>query len=139
MPPRGLLLILIAGLILAIGAVGAARRETSDDSARAPVSAPAAPLPAADPGGVEANVVTATLPSDRVVRAKLGEEVELHVTSPAPDLVSIVALAVRAPVGPGITGPIRFTALTPGRFDVRLELAGSSVGQVVVAGNAGSR
>ena len=63
---------------------------------------------AANPGGVEAGVVTATLPADRVVHAKVGERSSCASTSQAADIARIIELAVRAPVGPGITGPIRF-------------------------------
>ena len=56
--PRGLVLILVAGLILAIGAAGAARRDEPAKTTAATVPATVA----ADPGGLEANVVRASLP-----------------------------------------------------------------------------
>jgi hypothetical protein len=130
-PSRGLLLILIAGLILAIGAVGAARRDderTTPATTQPATTAPVAP----QAGGTEAGVVTATLPADRVVRAKVGDQVELRVTSAAPDILKIPELAVDAAVGPGISGPVRFTAIKAGKFEARLELAQSVVGRVSV-------
>ena len=126
--PRGLVLILVAGLILAIGAAGAARRD--EPSKQVGTTVP--PAVAADPGGLEANVVRASLPPERTVRAELGETVELTVSSEMPDYVRIVELGVRAPVGPGLDGKVRFDALRAGTFDIRLEIAGTSAGKLVV-------
>ena len=137
MPPRGLLLILIAGLILAIGAISAARRDDGGGTTTT-VTTQAPPTTALNPGGVEANVITATLPADRVVHAKVGDEVDLTVTSEAPDIAMIVNLAVKAPVGPGITSPIRFTALQTGDFPVVLQLAQTVIGRIAVTDGAGA-
>jgi hypothetical protein len=136
LPSRGLLLILVAGLILAIGAVGAARRDTREATTTTTQPPSAAPVAPPDAGGAAAGVVSATLPADRVVRAKVGDQIELRVTSEAPDILTIPELAVRAPVGPGVTGPIRFSALSPGTFDARLDLAQSVIGRVSVAGGS---
>lgn len=138
MRPRGLLLILLAGLILAIGAAGTAQRDNGKGGSRTSVPAQPAPVTPANPGGVEAGVVTATLPADRVVHAKVGEEIELRVTSQSADIARITELAVRAPVGPDITGPIRFGALEPGRFAVHLDVAGTIIGYVDVTGDEGA-
>ena len=138
-PSRGLLLILIAGLILAIGAVGAARRDARDRTAPSTTRPTVtAPIAAPDTGGAEAGVVNATLPADRTVDAKVGDAIELNVTSQAPDILTIPELAVRAPVGPGITSPVRFTALKTGTFEARLELAQSVVGRVSVTDGSSS-
>ncbi len=133
MRARNLILVLIAGFILAVGAVGAARRDR--DQARTQTTT-AAPAPASTPtgtGGAEADLIKATLPADRVVRARLGDEIELRVTSAAPDVAKIVELGVQTPVGPDIPGTVRFQALAEGDFDVMLELSGDRAGRLEVS------
>jgi hypothetical protein len=80
---------------------------------------------------VEAQV-TGTLPADRVVRAEVGELVELAVTAAAPTGIEIPALGELDTAAPGV--PARFTVLAQrrGRFEVREAGTGRRLGVLEV-------
>ncbi|HEY5142816.1 MAG TPA: hypothetical protein VII98_04900 [Solirubrobacteraceae bacterium] len=123
------LLLVLAVLALTLGVAGALRREGT-------TSTTTTPLPAAPPaqvGGAEANLVTGTLPADRIVRAKLGDTVRLSVTSDSPDIANMTELGLSSPVGPQIPGTFEFTAYAVGRFPVTLSLAARAAGEVDVS------
>ena len=104
---RNLILILLAGLVLALGAAGAAQRdaERNDDA----TTSRRAGARAAAPGGTEANVVEGALPADRTIRAEVGDDVELHGRQQTPD-VARARRARRAHAGRarGSPGTLRF-------------------------------
>lgn len=128
MSRRNLILILLAGFVLALGAAGAAQRDADRTAA---TSAPPTAQQSA-PGGTEANVVEGDLPADRIVRAKVGDDIEVRIASSTPDVARLIDLGLHAAVGPGLRGAMRFRALSPGRFPVTLEVAGTSPGAIVV-------
>ncbi len=132
MRSRSLILVLIAGFILAVGALGAARRDRDQARTQTTTAPATAPAPAGT-GGAQADLVKATLPADRVVRARLGDEIELRVTSAAPDVAKIVELGVQAAVGPDIPGTVSFRALAEGSFDVMLEVSGDRAGRLEIS------
>ena len=127
---RNVILVLLAGFVLAFGAAGAAQRDAQRTDRTSPATAEP---PRSAPGGVEANLVTGTLPADRVVRAVVGDDVELSVKSNAPDVAKIVELGIQTAVGPGLPGTLSFRALTAGRFPVTLDVAGTEAGAVTIA------
>lgn len=126
MPPRNLILLLLAGLVLTLGAISAARRDAEPERSG---TATTAPPPQTTPA---APVITGTLPADRVVRAVVGDEIELRVTSMAPDVAKVIELGVAVAVGPDVPGTVRLTALMPGTFDVLLDVAGTKAGRLVI-------
>jgi hypothetical protein len=73
------------------------------------------------------------LPSDRPVRARLGERVVLRVKTGSPDIIAIDALGVRAPTGPGTGGTLDFVAGTAGDFPVTLALGERKIGTLSVS------
>jgi len=73
------------------------------------------------------------LPSERPVRAQLGERVVLRVKTGRPDIVSIDALGIRAPTGPGTSGTLDFVAGTTGKFPVTLALGEKKIGTLSVS------
>ena len=125
---RNLILILLAGFALMLGAAGAAQRddERSDETTQPTVA------PATGTGGTEAGLVTGALPADGTVRAAVGDEVELRVASSTPDVAKLLAFGVSTAVGPGLPGTMRFRALAPGRFPVTFDVAGTTAGELVV-------
>ncbi len=127
---RNVILILLAGFVLAFGAAGAAQRDQQRSDRPLPATSDS---PQNAPGGLEANVVKGSLPADRVVRAVVGDDVELSVTSNAPDVAKIVELGIQTAVGPGLPGTLSFRALTAGRFPVTLDVAGTEAGAVKIA------
>ncbi len=126
------LLLVLAVLALTLGVAGALRRDNTSSTQTTPPPAVPGGVPA-QVGGAEANVVTGTLPADRVVRAKVGDTVRLSVTSDSPDIANMTELGLSSPVGPQIPGTFEFTAYAPGRFPVTLSLAARVAGEVDVS------
>ena len=126
MPTRRLLT-LAAGLFeIEVVAASVAPRDPRSPGAGAPAPAP---VPHAGPPEVRA-----TLPSDEPVRARVGDLVSLRVRSDTPDQAEITALGLSEPAGDGLPAELLFVADEPGRYPVRLSLAGREVGVVQVAG-----
>lgn len=120
-------LILLIVLLVLFGALSAANRDTPGERATTTrADTVTTPVPATGD-------VTATLPSERPVRAKVGDAVVLRVRSPTPDIAEILAVGARSPVGPDLPGLLQFIARAPGDLDVTLEVANRSVGTVRVA------
>ncbi len=137
MPARRLTLVLVM-LVLVLGAIGAARRDatrtpaTTTTSRTTPQSTTTGPTATT---GVPAApvVVEGTLPVDRVIRARVGDSVDVRVRSDVPDIARIVDVGVSGAVGPNLPGELRFTADAPGRYPVLLEVAGRRAGLVIVS------
>lgn len=127
---RNLILVLLAGFVLALGAAGAAQRDADRIGAPTRTTPPTA---LAAPGGAPANVVEGDMPADRTIRAAVGDDVELRVASATPDVAELQALGVHTAVGPGLPGTLRFRALSPGRFPVTYEVTGGTAGELVVS------
>jgi hypothetical protein len=72
------------------------------------------------------------LPRDRVVRATVGDLVDLTVRSEQPDSASIDAFGLTKAAGPGAPAHFEFLADRPGRFEVTLGLDEQPVGRVIV-------
>jgi Na+-transporting methylmalonyl-CoA/oxaloacetate decarboxylase gamma subunit len=90
------------------------------------------PPPSARPAAAPDNVVRATLPARREVRAKVGSIVEIAVRHDRSDTAQIPALGVEAPVEAGLPAQLIFDADRPGRFAVTLRDAARRVGIVEV-------
>jgi hypothetical protein len=119
-------LLLFVVLLLVVAAVASAIAPRDEDVAPRRVE-PAVPAPAAG-----ARVVSAVLPDDRRVRARVGDIVQIEVQYAAQDEVRIVALGLSEPVEPGIAAQFVFDADREGRFAVTLRDAAKRVGTVEV-------
>ncbi len=119
---RPLLTLLL--VMLAVSALSAPARRDSGSAAPS----------AAAPGAAKAPpVFRVTLPAAGDLRVPEGRVVELRVTSLVPDIARIDALALHGPVGPGLDGPtMRFVAAPVGRYQVRLDISGTSAGTIEV-------
>lgn len=98
------------------------------------VPAPAPPAPLELPGPPLQTVNGhRTPPGPPVVRARLGQRVELAVTPPQPDAVSITGFDRIRPGSP--TTPARFALVAhrSGRFPLVLESSGQTVGVLEIA------
>jgi hypothetical protein len=124
MAGRRILLFAVLLLLVAVGAEAIAPR---DEAPRAVKGSPGATPP--PPTG---DVVEAKLPSERDVRAHVGDLVRLEVDHDAQDMVQIVSLGIEAPVDPGLPAGIVFDADHVGRFAVTLRDAETRVGVVEV-------
>ena len=113
------LLIVGASLVSALSA-----RDRSNDS----------PPPGVAPAGASppAPVVEASLPSEKTVRARVGDVVRLLVRAPSADIVELSALAVEEPVDADQPAELVFVADREGRFPVRLRDADEAIGTLRV-------
>jgi hypothetical protein len=84
------------------------------------------------PPSPRASVVEASLPSDRAVRARIGDVVRLRVRAPSADVVEVPSLALEEPVDAGTPAELVFVADRAGRFGVRLRDAGEAIGTLHV-------
>jgi hypothetical protein len=120
-------LLLFVVLLIVIGAVASAT-VPRERQAVAPPSTP----PQATPPAPAADVVKASLPARRAVRARVGDVVEVTVKHDAEDIVQVLALGIEEPVEPHIAAQLVFDADRPGRFAVTLRDAGRRIGTVDV-------
>ncbi len=122
---------IVVGLVLGLSllvAIVAPRKEPTDDP-----TARTAPVRTGDAGGDPAAGVRGTLPRDKVVRARVGDLVELTVTSREPDSASLEAFGLTDSAERGSPARFSFLADREGSFDVRLGISEPRVvGQVVV-------
>jgi hypothetical protein len=123
--------ILFCVLLVVIGVVASATVPRDKGApVRRTLPAQAAPVPPAD-----AAIGRLPGPADRplrVVRAQVGDVVQIDVTHDAEDVVEVPALGVAEPVEPGIDAQLVFDADQPGRFAVTLRDAGRRIGTIDV-------
>jgi len=125
---------ILLGVLLLLSAVLTAlapRRERADEN-RAPT--PARGTPARE--DVTA-AVRATLPRDRIVRARVGDNIELTVNARQLDSATIEGFGLTDAAGPGAPAQFSFRADRAGTFPVMLALSDQRAGRVVV--RAGGR
>jgi len=118
-------LILFLVLLVVIGAVASA---TVPREERQAVRTP----PEAQPVVPAADIVRASLPGRREVRARVGDVVELEVKHDAADVVQVIGLGIEEPVEPGIAAQLVFDADRAGRFGVTLQETGRRIGTIAV-------
>lgn len=126
MPRRRRVALLFAVLlVLTVVAIVAPRPQPADD-----------PTPRTSPattgGGDVTAAVRATLPRDKIVRAKVGDLVEIAVTSTEPDSASVQEFGLTEAAARGAPARFSFLADRPGRFDVTLLLSDEPAGRIVV-------
>ncbi|HEX7297696.1 MAG TPA: hypothetical protein VF257_01735 [Solirubrobacteraceae bacterium] len=125
MPWRRVLLLAVFVLVAASALSAMAPRERRFGESPPPAAQPPPPKPSAA-------VVEATLPSDRAVRARVGDVVRLSVRAPSADVVEVPSLAVEEPVDAGAPAELLFVADRAGRFRVRLRDADQAIGTLHV-------
>jgi hypothetical protein len=118
--------LLLLALLLIVGASLVDAVEPRDRGSREAVNPAAANPPAP--------VVEASMPSDKDVRARMGDVVRLLVRAPAADVVQLTNLGVEAPVDASQPAELTFVANEVGRFRVRLRDAGEAIGTLRVTG-----
>jgi hypothetical protein len=128
---RRRLVLLLALVVLVLGAVGAARRDAERERTTATSTVPGTATTTPEPLP-EGRDVSGTLPADGEVRARVGDTLDVLVTSETPDIAQNLQLGLKTSVGPGIEGRLRFTALQAGTFPIRLQVAGREAGRIVV-------
>lgn len=76
--------------------------------------------------------VRGTLPRDRILRARVGDNVELTVTARGLDSATIAGLGLTDATSPGAPAQFSFRADRVGRFAVTLTLSRKRAGAIVV-------
>jgi hypothetical protein len=94
---------------------------------------PVFPAPRA-PAAPVGRTVDAVLPARGAVMADVGDVVRLHVNTEVFDRARVEGLSASFPVGPGSAGVLEFVADTPGRYAVRLDISGTRIGVLDIAG-----
>jgi hypothetical protein len=79
-----------------------------------------------------AGQVTAQLPSDKPIAAKVGDVVTLNARADTEDVVDVPAFGVDSPVGPGEPAQLQLVADQAGRFPIVLQYEGRQLGTLVV-------
>jgi hypothetical protein len=121
-------MLLFASLLLVTGAIISALAPREDRATAPPRTTPA---PAA--AATAQRHIEATLPGERTVRARVGDQVTLRVRSGDSDLAEIEGLGVSQPAEQDIPAVIDFVAPAAGSYPVTLSLAGRTVGTVEVS------
>lgn len=105
-----------------------------DEPAEVPENLPPGPASAVDPTGarIREGMVRGSLPDDEVVRVRVGDVVELTVSSRRPDSVAIEELGLVKAVGPGAPARFSFLADRPGAYPVMLTISDERAGRIVV-------
>lgn len=127
---RGLL-IFLATLVVLLSALSSLRTSTEKNSAKQtplPTTTSAAPVAKPVP-----SAVTAVMPADPKVKIAPGQELTLRIRSDSPDVALISGLGLKVPVGPDVSGEIVLVAPGSGTFEVILQVAARSVGEIVVS------
>lgn len=120
-------ILLFCSIVLLAAALSSALTTPSRDDGDETVTPPVA---AAAPG----DRVTATLPAEPDVAARVGDVVELTVDADATERVEIRGLGVDAAVGPGLPGKLLVVTDRAGEFPVTLRYSGREVGTLTVTG-----
>jgi hypothetical protein len=122
-------LLVLATVLLVTSVLGALAPR--DDQARKP-DRPLRPAPAAAaPDAPADGTARGVLPRDKVLRARVGQLVELTVTATAPDSATFDGLTDA--VAPGSPATFSFVADAAGSYPVSLSISDDRVGRVVVA------
>ena len=114
---------LCAVFLLAVIGGAIANRETQSSRAAAP--------PTTILTGPPPPVVHGMLPVQDVVRAHVGDAVDLTVTTASVDDATIDAMGLTVPTSASVPGTLDFVATAPGRYPVVLD-SGAIAGTVVV-------
>jgi hypothetical protein len=117
--------LLILAFVLLLGGMVGAMTPRKDQAVKPD-------LPRGRPSGAD-RTVRGTLPRDEVVRARVGDLVELTVTARAADSATIGGFGQTEAVAPG--APARFSILADraGSFPVTLTLSDDRAGRILVA------
>jgi hypothetical protein len=119
-------ILLFVTLLLLIGVMASAIAPREQQLAPAPPQSEPTPPPAS------ARVVDGRLPRDEVVRARVGDVVQLSVTHNGRDVAQILALGLDEPVESGLPARFVFDADHEGRFAVSLRYARERLGVIRV-------
>jgi hypothetical protein len=127
---RGLLILLATSLLLLSGL---SSLRTSSEKKSTKQTTPATTTSASPAIKPAPNGVSAVMPADPKVKLAPGQQLTLQIRSDSPDIAAISELGLKVPVGPDVPGEIVLIAPSSGSFDVTLQVAKRSVGEIVVS------
>jgi hypothetical protein len=132
-------LLLLVAVLLATGAIAAALTPRDSSEPTPTTTAPTAPVvPGATGGtGVGAREVNRTVDAQgaepAVVRARIGDLLNLVVRAPSPDVVELDGTGRFASVDSSTPARFNFFVENPGTFPIRLQETGQEIGRLVVS------
>ncbi|MDB5297859.1 MAG: hypothetical protein JWO31_3842 [Phycisphaerales bacterium] len=127
MKPLRLLIVATAMVaVLALVAGFAAENEQNREDKRTATETVVAPAPA------PTRVINADVPRAKPIVARVGQSVQLTVKLAEDDTLIIDAFGLDEGIAANIPTPILFTAISPGRYDLKLQNSGKVIGQLVV-------
>ncbi|MDO9407194.1 hypothetical protein [Patulibacter sp.] len=122
-------LVIVAAAMVAVLALIAGFTSENDQRNRDEASATQSVVA---PPPVPSRVVEADLPSTKTVVAQVGQTVQLTVKLDAVDSLVLDAFGLDTTIPAGIATPVLFTAISPGRYDLKLQDSGKVIGRLVV-------
>ncbi len=84
------------------------------------------------PPPAPSRVVEADVPRKKAVSARVGQSVQLNVTLPQDDTLVIDAFGLDEDIAANVPTQVLFTAISPGRYDLKLQNSGEVIGVLVV-------
>lgn len=125
--------ILVAVIAVAVVGTAISAAVPRTDRAVKPTDLPPGPA-LVDPSGGQFGdgVVRGALPAEEVVRAEVGDLVELTVTADGPDSAAIEGLGLVEALAPGAPARFSFLADRPGSFPVTLTISDDRAGRIIV-------
>lgn len=127
MQPLRLLIVATAMVaVLALVAGFAAENEQNNEDRRNATETVVAPAPA------PTKVIDAYVPRAKPIVARVGQSVQLTVKLTQDDTLTIDAFGLDETIAANVPTPILFTAISPGRYDLKLQNSGKVIGQLVV-------
>lgn len=87
---------------------------------------------AVTPRATSDRTVEAKVPRKEPIVARVGETVELTVTLEDNDTLRLDAFGVEEDIAEGVPTPVLIDAIAPGRYDLKLEDSGRTIGRLVV-------
>jgi len=132
-------LLLLVAVLLATGAIAAALTPRDSGQTTPTTTAPTAPVvPGATGGtGAGAREVNRTVDAEgsepAVVRARVGDLLNLVVRAPSPDVVELDGTGRFDSVDSSTPARFNFFVEDPGTFPIRLQETGQEIGRLVVS------
>ncbi len=132
-------LLLLVAVLLATGAIAAALTPRDSGQTTPTTTAPTAPVvPGATGGtGAGAREVNRTVDAEgaepAVVRARIGDLLNLVVRAPSPDVVELDGTGRFDSVDSSTPARFNFFVENPGTFPIRLQETGQEIGRLVVS------
>ncbi|WP_026911842.1 hypothetical protein [Patulibacter minatonensis] len=121
-------LLVVATAMVALLALVAGLAATNDRVERGRTTTTRATPPSTAPS----KELEADVPAKKPIEMRVGDTVTLNVTIPELDTLTLEAFGLDESIAANVPTPVIVTAITAGRFPLKLEDSGTSIGELVV-------